>query len=102
MNVSLEDLIDELDPEERNRVEILTQALIAEELAFRKLCDARERVLDAITQGHPVTPEHIADLNHALRNYIDEVRGGARDPNVGRPERQPHVEDPSSASAPAE
>ena len=62
MNVSLEDLIDELDPEERNRVEILTQALIAEELAFRKLCDARERVLDAITQGHPVTPEHVADL----------------------------------------
>ena len=101
MNVSLEDLIDQLDPDERDRVEILTRTLVAEELAFGELCDARQRILDAITQLHPVTPEHIADLNRAMRNYIDELRNTPPHSNRTAPERQPQLEDPAPATAPA-
>ena len=102
MNVSPDDLIDELDTDERRRVEMLTQTLVAEELAFRRLCDAREHTLDAITQHQPVTPQHIADLDRAMRNYIDEVRSGAGDSNSMAPDRQPQLEDPAPVSPPAE
>lgn len=74
MNTTLEELLDDLHPDERAKVDSLANTLIAEELTLRKLGRTRQETLAALARDRKLASADLAPLEEAAELYLSALR----------------------------
>lgn len=76
MNTTLEELLDDLDPDERAKVDSLADSLIAEELALQRIAKTRKQTLATLAHDRKLTAADVAQLETTAELYISALRRG--------------------------